>query len=112
MVVLTKSSFNDNPLVKRVIATEGQTIDIDFDTGEVWVDGVLLDEPYIAELTLRQGDMEFPLTVDKGCIFVMGDNRNGSTDSRWSMIGQVDARCVLGKVLLRLFPIGDFGTIK
>ena len=112
VVVLTKESFSDKPIVKRVIATEGQMLDIDFSTGEVWVDGVLQDEPYIAELTLKEGDMTFPLTVDEGCIFVMGDNRNASTDSRWSLIGQVDTRCVLGKVLLRIFPIGDFGVIK
>jgi signal peptidase I len=111
IVVFTKKSFGDESLVKRVIATEGQTIDIDFDRGIVTVDGVQLDEPYIAELTHRALDMHTPLTVDEGCIFVMGDNRNESTDSRSNRIGQVDKRCVLGKVLLRVWPLNKAGRV-
>lgn len=112
VVVLTKRSFGNEPIVKRVIATEGQTVDIDFFTGEVWVDGKLMDEPYINELTHNQYDVEFPLTVDEGCIFVMGDNRNRSTDSRVSSIGCVDTRCVLGKAYNILVPVSRFGIIK
>lgn len=112
IVVLTKREFSREPIVKRVIATENQTVDIDFTTGEVWVDGVLLDEPYINAPTTRQLDVQFPVTVPEGCIFVMGDNRNKSTDSRASTIGFVDTRCVMGKAVNILYPISRFGLIK
>lgn len=93
IVVLKAPNFDDDrPIVKRVIAEAGQTVDIDFDTGEVWVDGVLLDEPYINEPTYRDNGTQFPLTVPENCIFVMGDNRNHSTDSRDPRIGCVDQR--------------------
>lgn len=111
IIVLTKKSFSEIPLVKRVIATEGQTVDIDFSTGEVWVDGKLLDEPYISEPTRRSFDVRFPLVVPDGYIFVMGDNRNHSTDSRDSQVGFVDKRCVLGKVYLRIWPLSAFGKV-
>ena len=112
IVVLTKREFSREPIVKRVIATEGQTVDIDFKTGEVWVDDVLLDEPYINAPTNRQLDVQFPVTVPEGCIFVMGDNRNKSTDSRASTIGFVDTRCVLGKAVNIIYPISRFGLVK
>ncbi len=112
IVVLTKREFSREPIVKRVIATEGQTVDIDFQAGEVYVDGVLLDEPYINEPTTRQLDMKFPVTVPEGCIFVMGDNRNKSTDSRASTIGFVDTRCVLGKAVNIIYPLSRFGMIE
>ena len=104
IVVLQESSFMAEPIVKRVIATAGQTIDIDFSSGDVWVDGVLQEEPYINEPTYNSGDVSFPATVPEGCIFVMGDNRNRSTDSRWSSVGMVDTRCVIGKVECVFFP--------
>jgi signal peptidase I len=111
IVILRKESFADGePIVKRVIATGGQTVDIDFATGSVYVDGVLLDEPYIAELTFTQEGMAFPLTVPEGSIFVMGDNRNGSNDSRDTKLGTVDTRCVIGKVVFLLFPGADAYT--
>ncbi len=112
IVVLTKTAFDDESIVKRVIATEGQTIDIDFDEGVVTVDGVVLQEPYIAEKTKRQMDFRGPVTVPEGCIFCMGDNRNQSTDSRRSTIGMIDTRCVLGRVVLRLWPLNKFGAVK
>ena len=112
IVVLTKKAFSSEPIVKRVIATEGQTVDINFETGEVSVDGRVLDEPYINETTHRQLDMTFPVTVDDGCIFVMGDNRNRSTDSRDSTIGCVDTRCVLGRVYNSILPISRCGLVK
>lgn len=112
IVVLTKREFSREPIVKRVIATEGQTVDIDFKAGEVRVDGVLLDEPYINAPTTRQLDVSFPVTIPEGCIFVMGDNRNKSTDSRASTIGFVDTRCVLGKAVNIIWPTSRFWDMK
>ena len=89
IVVLRKDSFLGDPIVKRVIAVENQTADIDFSTGSVYVDGVLLKEDYINELTFLEEGTEFPLTVPKGSVFVMGDNRNHSSDSRDSRLGTV-----------------------
>ena len=111
VVVVTKKTFRTEPIVKRVIATAGQTIDIHFDTGAVYVDGVLLEESYIAEATVRSGDMTFPLYVPEGYLFVMGDNRNHSTDSRFSEVGLIDERMVLGKVLFRVFPLNAIGSV-
>lgn len=107
IVVAVKPEFSDEPIVKRVIATEGQTVDIDFQAGIVYVDGQPLQEDYIFEPTYREFYEEgviFPLTVDEGHVFLMGDNRNNSYDSRYALIGQVDERCILGKVLMILFP--------
>ena len=107
IVVLRKSSFLSEPIVKRVIATEGQRVDIDFSTGSVYVDGVLLKEDYINELTFTEEGTEFPLTVPEGSIFVMGDNRNHSNDSRDSRLGTVDSRYVIGKAVVLAFPGPD-----
>lgn len=104
IVVLRKEAFLDEPIVKRVIATAGQTVDIDFKTGSVYVDGKLLKEDYINELTLLEEGTEFPLTVPEGCVFVMGDNRNHSSDSRDSRLGTVDVRYVIGKAVFLAFP--------
>ena len=119
IVVLRKASFRDGkPLVKRVIATEGQTVDIDFEAGIVYVDGLPLEEPYISTPTQLKEGAQFPQIVEEGCVFVMGDNRMNSRDSRYPRIGQIDTREVLGKVLCLIFPgtgIGgterDFGRI-
>ena len=105
IVILQRDDFYcGEPIVKRVIATEGQTVDIDFDAGVVYVDGTALEEPYTWEPTWTQEGTEFPLTVPEGCIFVMGDNRNDSDDSRDSALGPVDTRCVLGRALLLAVP--------
>jgi len=112
IVVLRKKSFVEKPIVKRVIATEGQTVDIDFVTHKVWVDGELLEEPYIKAPTSREGDMTFPVTVPEGCIFVLGDNRNNSADSRLSRLGVVDNRYVLGRVIFRVYPFGKAGKVE
>ena len=113
VVVISKDSFKDgDPIVKRVIATAGQTVDIDFDLGMVYVDGVALEEPYTLTPTNIQEGTAFPLTVEEGCVFVMGDNRNESKDSRHPEIGMVDEREVLGKVLFVLFPAVDPYTHK
>ena len=108
VVVISKQSFDDGaPIVKRVIATEGQQVDIDFEEGIVYVDGTALEEPYINNLTLTSWGTEFPLTVADNCIFVLGDNRGVSRDSRDPVIGHVDKREVLGKALFLFFPGTD-----
>lgn len=105
IVVISKESFdNGSPIVKRVIATEGQTVDIDFANGVVYVDGTELYEPYIHNLTTVYEGVDFPLTVEEGHIFVLGDNRLVSKDSRNPEIGQIDKREVLGKAIYLLIP--------
>lgn len=117
----TNESFGLNePVVKRVIATAGQTIDIDFDTWTVTItdtDGSVsvLDESeymYLKEgYTVIRSDFDYPMEIPEGYIFVMGDNRNHSTDSRSRWIGLVDERRVMGKAILRLTPFSKFGTL-
>ena len=108
IIVASKDSFDSGePIIKRVIATAGQTVDIDFHQGVVYVDGVALDEPYTNTLTNLSEGMTFPLTVDEGCVFVMGDNRNESKDSRSPEIGLIDHREILGKAIFLLFPGSD-----
>ena len=110
IIVASKDSFRDgSSIVKRVIAVEGQTVDIDFSTGTVYVDGAALDEPYIYSPTTNPQGMVFPLVVDEGCIFVMGDNRSRSMDSRDPEIGLIDKREVLGKAILLILPGDDGG---
>ena len=102
---------NEKAIVKRVIATENQTVDVDITTGKVTVDGVVLDEPYILEPTAEdEGFHNYPVTVPEGCVFVMGDNRNNSTDSRSSWLGFVEEDDILGKVVLRVFPFDSIGV--
>ena len=111
IVILRKNGvFDDDPIVKRVIAVEGQTVDIDFTEGIVYVDGEALEEDYIREPTYTAEGTEFPLTVPEGSIFVMGDNRNHSSDSRSSDLGTVDTRYVIGKAVFLLFPGADEAT--
>lgn len=114
IVVARKLEFRDGePIVKRVIATEGQTVRIYYDNnGElcVSVDGVVLDEPYINEEMLPIYSVPMEVTVEKDCIFVMGDNRNHSSDSRVESIGQIKLDQVLGKVLCIILPGKDAVT--
>ena len=110
IVVISKQSFdNGKPIVKRVIATEGQTVDIDFEAGIVYVDGAALKEDYIYTLTTVEEGTQFPLTVEDGCIFVLGDNRGVSLDSRNPSIGQIDTREVLGRAIFLMYPGDQYG---
>lgn len=114
IVVFRRDGFrNGECVVKRVIATAGQEVDIDFANRIVYVDGQPLDEPYVHyalsdNRPMMQEGMRFPLIVEEGCIFVMGDNRNNSQDSRDPAIGLVDCREILGRVLLLILPGSNF----
>ena len=116
---ITASPY-DAPIVKRVIATGGQTVEIDFKTWTLTVDGTVVEEPYrylnpdLGLLTANYNmDAEgcFRVTVPEGEIFVMGDNRNGSGDSRQYALGTIDERCVVGRAYFRIFPTDTFGTL-
>lgn len=120
IVVLNKTAqvtdelLHSRAIVKRVVATGGQTVDIDYGAGLVYVDGVPLDEPYIKEEMFRPTHpmmQETHWEVPEGSIFVMGDNRNHSTDSRHQQLGPVDEDYVLGKVVLALWPLDRLGLI-
>lgn len=112
-IVVVNSKGLNKTIIKRVIATEGQTVDINFDKHTVTVDGKTLDEPYINEPTARNdGGNNYPLVVPKNTIFVMGDNRNNSTDSRNSLVGFIPIDDVLGKAVFRIYPFDRFGRIK
>ena len=113
VVVISKDSFqNGTPIVKRVIATEGKSVDII--NGCVYVDGEVIEEKYLPEglPTHSSGGTEFPLVVDEGCVFVLGDNRGNSRDSRYPDIGQVDKREILGKALLLVMPGTNEGEFE
>ncbi len=108
IVVITQPNSLNEPLIKRVIAKGGDTVNIDFIEGAVTVNGKILYEPYIAEKTEISGDYVYPLEIPEGYIFVMGDNRNNSLDSRFRTIGLIDERYVLGVAETRIYPFGDW----
>ena len=116
VVVISRNYFNEHttetnysePIIKRVIATEGMTVDINFLTGDVSVDGVVLEENYIKTTTTTKWDIDFPLIVGENQIFVLGDNRAESMDSRDSRIGLIDERYILGKALFRIYRSAEF----
>lgn len=111
IVVISKQTFDDGkPIVKRVIAKEGQIVDIDFQQGIVYVDGLPLEEDYISSPTTVYEGVDFPVIVEEDCIFVLGDNRGVSKDSRNPEIGFVDKREVLGKAIFLLLPGTNHGT--
>ena len=113
VVVFKKDEYDpERALVKRVIAVEGQVINMDFDHGIVYVDGVPIEEDYIMEPTTNKIDFIGPQTVPEGCVFVMGDNRNASTDSRKKEIGMVDTRLILGRAYAVVYPLSQVRTIK
>lgn len=108
-------SQSQEPIIKRVIAVGGQTVDIDFEEGIVYVDGAPLKEDYLGSPTNKMGDVEFPVYVPKGHIFILGDNRADSLDSRFSIIGNggiVDNRYVLGHAVYRFFPFNQIGALE
>lgn len=95
-------------IVKRVVAVGGQEVDIDFDTGKVYVDGVELDEPYIKNLTINdEGAFDYPIVVEEGHYFCMGDNRQGSRDSRDPAVGLISRDDILGKAVMRIYPLNQ-----
>ncbi len=102
--------YNNRILIKRVIASAGEWVDID-EEGNVYVDGVLLDEPYIQEKSLGECNIELPYQVPDGRIFVMGDDRAVSLDSRTTAVGPVSQEQVLGRVVFRVWPLPALGTI-
>ena len=111
IVIIRRETFRDGePIVKRIIATECQRVDIDFDAGVVYVDGAALEEDYIRQPTYLEEGLEFPCTVPEGCVFVMGDNRNDSDDSRDPNLGPVDTREILGQAVFLLYPGMTAGT--
>ena len=103
--------YNNNILIKRVIARTGQWVNIDED-GTVYVDNVKLDEPYITAKALGDCDITLPYQVPDGRIFVMGDHRSTSLDSRSTALGCISEDMVVGKLLFRVWPLPDFGVIK
>ena len=130
-IVIVDSKNLDKLIVKRVVALEGQSVDIDFEKGVVKVDGTELDEQLytvgedgtVPELhadhfvnTLTTVDMgafeSYPVTVPQGCVFVLGDNRNRSKDSKHAELGFVPEDEIVGKVIFRIAPLSKFGTVK
>lgn len=113
IVVITRTQGLDRPIIKRVIATEGQTVEIDEQSGTVYVDGEALDESAYIEngITTQHGEYTYPLTVPEGHVFVLGDNRAVSNDSRSRDVGMVDERYIMGKAEWILFPFERFGKI-
>lgn len=113
VVVFKKDEYDpDKALVKRVIAVEGQEINMDFEKGIVYINGQPIVEDYILEPTMNKLDFIGPKTVPEGCVFVMGDNRNASVDSRKTEIGMVDNRLILGKAYFVIYPLSEIRLIK
>ena len=111
VVIVTQPNTMDKPLVKRVIAMGGEEVNIDFISHVLTVNGKVLEEPYIAAVTEESGDVQFPLTVPQGQVFVLGDNRNNSLDSRFSVIGCIDENYILGVAKYRVYPFKGLSDI-
>ncbi len=112
IVVISHGENYSDPIIKRVIATEGQSLSINYETGEVSVDGVILEEKYIKGKTIRlRNSLEIPEKIPEGYVFVMGDNREGSLDSRSTDIGLIPVENIIGKAELRIYPLSKFGSV-
>lgn len=111
IVVISHGAELDKALVKRVIAVGGQTVDINSDTGDVIVDGIVIKEDYINGKTTKIGNMDFPIEVEEGTVFVLGDNRPISKDSRFTDVGLIDNDAIIGKVRFRIYPFNKFGRV-
>lgn len=111
-IVVTEMDVGEGDLIKRVIALEGDTVDVDYRTGMVIVNGKAMEEPYTLEPTYLEGDVQFPVQVPAGRVFLLGDNRNNSVDSRRSALGMVPECTLLGKVYFRIYPLHKIGTLQ
>ena len=111
IVVIKQGQQVNKPIIKRVIATEGQKLDIDFDAGTVTVDGVTLNESYIKERMYVRGNAKIPSVIPQGYSFVMGDNRNHSADSRFNEIGLIPHKNIVGRASFRIFPFNRIGSL-
>ena len=103
--------YNGKLFIKRVIAMGGSVVDMD-EAGNISVDGIPLDEPYLTEKSYGNGDVEFPFEVPDGLYFVLGDNRVNAADSRNSILGCVEPENTLGRVVFRVLPLKSFGVIR
>lgn len=112
IVVVMSDAFPDEPLVKRVVAVGGDIVDFDYNEGSLILNGETQYEPYIREPITKFGNQTFPFTVSEGCVFVMGDNRNASTDSRWMEVGELPVDNIIGKVTLRIWPVTGMKMYK
>ena len=110
IVVISHGQHLDEPIIKRVIATEGETLKIDFDKQKVYVNDKLIDEPYVSSEIVR-GDSVIPEIIPEGKIFVMGDNRAIYNDSRYNQVGLIDVKDVIGKAQFRILPVDKIGYL-
>lgn len=112
IIVASHGKEYNEPIIKRIIATSGQSISVDYDTGDVCVDGVIIDEKYIKGKTIKLSDpIKFPVTIPEGYVFVMGDNREDSIDSRTNVIGMIPVQNIIGKAIFRVYPFNNMGQI-
>ncbi len=111
VVIFRPPLHKDTPYVKRVIALPGQTVDIDFQKHQVIIDGEIQNEDYINELTTNPGNVSFPQTVPDDTIFVLGDNRNNSRDSRHIDVGMIPYKAIMGRAVFRIWPLNNIGIL-
>lgn len=119
VIIVNNTGSKLGPIIKRVVATQGQKVEFDNEKGTVLIDGKVLDESQygiedgITEISWDNYEaLTFPATVPEGCVFVLGDNRRISKDSRYSDVGMIDERKILGKAMIKVFPFNDVGSAK